>query len=224
MKVRVLDIETTQINPQIKFNIENDQICEIAITQLDTKTGEIIPVYQTLCRGPEPPSPNSWIFKHSNIKLRDIENAQTICSLKKEIQPILDQGFPVTAYNQNYDFPRLEHPKHGFNIPNKFWDPLKILVPITRIPSRFGYKYPTLQEAHNHLFPEEPYTCDHRALDDSTIPAKIILKLIQIKPSLETSTPNWVKASALHPYPLPAKRADKIIRHRGRGGVPARTH
>lgn len=197
MKIRVLDIETTQTDPNIKFNIQNDQICEIAITQLDTTTGNIIPIYETLCRGPQPPNPDSWIFNNSTITPKDIENAPMFHTIKTKLQQILNTNIPITSYNQNYDFPRLEHPKHGLKLKNTYWDPIKILAPITKIQSKHGYKYPTLEQAHRHLYPNEPYACTHRALDDSITTAKIIYKIIQQKPMLDQHTPNWITATHL---------------------------
>ena len=47
------------------------------------------------------------------------------------------------------------------------------------IENEWGYKWPKAQEAWDILFPDEPFTEEHRGLSDAQMEAKIIFELYQ---------------------------------------------
>lgn len=167
MKILVLDIETTGLTP------ECDMICEIGICLLNLKNGNIIPILDQICQEQNKEFDEySWIFQNSDLTIKQVIESPYLIDFKTELQDILNLKHPITAYNQQFDFSFLEH--RGFQIKNKFWDPMFKLKNIMKIPHfYYGYKFPSVQEAWNFFF-KGNYIEKHRALDDAIHEAKII--------------------------------------------------
>ncbi len=185
MDIAVVDIETTSINPRIPFKIENDAICEIGIVKLDLDTGKIEPLLNTVCQEDMCGSPKSWIFHHSNLTHQEVMQAPHINDFKDEIQSIFDQ-YPVTAWNQRFDFPRLEHHSRGLKIINRFWDPMIVLTNFIKIPrrSRSGYKWPSVSDAWKFFNPGKEFFHPHRAVQDATVEAQLMYQAVTKWPEL----------------------------------------
>lgn len=169
MNVAVLDLETTGVNPA------NDFIVEIGIVLLNLETGFMTKIYHALVReeGLSHDQMNAWIFNNSDLEFVDVWVAKDLD--KKAVQHIMDL-YPVTAYNSDFDFAFLE--SRGIKIHNKMKCPMKALTEIIRIPHHhFGYKYPSVTEAHKYFFPNEPYEETHRALQDAFDEARIIRQI-----------------------------------------------
>ena len=168
--VIVLDIETTGLLPEV------DMICEVGLCFLNLESGDIKPIFNTICQEENKRfRHNSWIFRNSDLKYVDVINAPYLEVFREELQGIFNLDYPCTAYNQEFDFGFLEF--RDFRINQKFWDPMLKLTPILKIQNYSyyaRYKWPSVWEAHNYFFPNERYIETHRALDDAIHEAKII--------------------------------------------------
>ncbi|MBA7497209.1 3'-5' exonuclease DinG [subsurface metagenome] len=164
--ISILDIETTGLD------IYFDMICEIGLCSLNLDTGEIEPMFNIICQEENKEfDKNAWIFQNSDLTIYNVRKAPYLEEYRKSLQELLDI-YPCTAYNQEFDFGFLE--SRNFKIHEKFWDAMHKLTPILKIPRYNGYKYPSVQEAYNYLYPKENYVERHRALDDAKHEAKII--------------------------------------------------
>lgn len=179
-KLYITDIETDNLD------FKKGSIVEIGIVQLDLKTKEILPMFSSIVREPKRINKEAWIFKNSDLTYYEVKTASPLFLLKKVIQQIFYLGYN-TGYNYNFDFTYLE--AKGFIIPNRWFDPMKILTPIMQLPHEYyGFKYPKVEEAYQFLFGcfiKEP----HRALQDAIIEAKIIKKILE--KSYECSFERW---------------------------------
>jgi len=179
LDIAVVDIETASINPEIKFNVENDVICEIGIVKLNLDSGKITNLFDQICHEGKCCSSKSWIFKNTSLTHSEMTNSSHLDDFKKEIQSIFDQ-YNVTAWNQEYDFQRLEHPSRGFIIPNKYWDPMIVLTDLIKIPhpSGRGYKWPSVPEGWKYFNPNKRFVHQHRAIQDARDESTIIYQAV----------------------------------------------
>jgi DNA polymerase III epsilon subunit-like protein len=169
----VLDLETTGLN------YEYNMICEIGICFLNLKSGEIDPIFNIICKERDAFDRHAWIFYNSSLKAIDVSNGPYLEEFRTELQEILNLGYPVTAYNQDFDFTFLSY--RNFNIPNRFWDAMLKLTNIMKLyHSYYGYKFPSVQEAWYYFFPDEKKIEPHRALDDAMMEARIIFETNKI--------------------------------------------
>ncbi|MHA1488571.1 MAG: 3'-5' exonuclease [Promethearchaeota archaeon] len=163
----VLDIETTALKPNSGI------ICEVGLCFLNLKTGNVDRIFDTICQEKKHIDPNAWIFKNSDLQYDEVINAPFIDDFKGVLQDLFDLKYPITAFNQKFDFGYLEN--RGFKIHEKFWDPMLKLMNILRIPGYYDrFKWPSVQEAWNFFFSDSDYIEKHRALDDAIHEAKII--------------------------------------------------
>lgn len=163
----VLDIETTALKPHIGI------ICEIGLCFLNLEKGNVDRIFDTTCQEKKYIDPNAWIFNNSDLTFDKVKKAPFLSDFKGVLQDLFDLEYPVTAFNQSFDFGFLE--ARGLEIPNKFWDPMLKLTNILKIPGYYGkYKWPNVQEAWNFFFKDSDYIEKHRALDDAIHEAKII--------------------------------------------------
>ncbi|MGQ4874583.1 MAG: exonuclease domain-containing protein [Promethearchaeia archaeon] len=164
----VLDIETTHTKPILGM------IVEIGLCFLDLNSGKIDPIFNIICQEEDIElDPDAWIFNNSDLNIEEVMQAPYLSEFREELQSIFDLGYPITAFNQKFDFGWLYN--RDFRISNRFWDPMLKLTPIMRIPHDYYiYKYPSVEEAWRYLFPDIEYKEKHRALDDAIHEAKII--------------------------------------------------
>ena len=107
IKIAIVDIETTGLNI-------SDAIVEIGICKLNLKTGDITPLLMKICQEHDKKiDPNAWVFNHSDLKYYDVKKAPDLTTFSEEIQRIFNK-YPMTAYNQNFDFKFLKN--RGFTI------------------------------------------------------------------------------------------------------------
>lgn len=166
-EIIVIDLETTGLSPY------SDAIVEIAACKLNLETGTIEPVFNKLCQEKNKEiERKAWIFTHSDLDYWDVYNAHYLTEYRKEIQHLLNT-YPVTAYNQEFDFGFLE--ERGFKIRKRFWDPMHEFTDLVAIPyNDWEYKWPKVEESWYHFFPNVKYPGRHRALEDSIIEALMI--------------------------------------------------
>lgn len=166
----VLDIETTGLSPIY------DMICEIGIVLFDLDSGYFKPLFnQVVYESDKYFDKDCWIIQNSDLTYKKINHAKELESFRPILQFIFDLNFPITAFNQSFDFGFLE--RRDYKIQNKFWDPMLKLTPIIKLRRYNGdYKWPSVQEAWSFFFPNSKYHENHRALDDAIHEAKIIHK------------------------------------------------
>lgn len=166
-EIMVIDIETTGTDPYF------DSIIEIGACKLNLNTGTIEPLFDVICQEEDKDlHEDAWIFYHSDLKYVDVINSPDLSEYRKELQALFDK-YHVTAYNQDFDFTFLE--MRGFEISNKFWDPLLKFTDLLKIPyNEWEYKWPSIQESWYYFFPGIPLPTLHRALADSIMEALMI--------------------------------------------------
>lgn len=180
-KLLVIDIETTG------FLQQGGSIVEIGIVELDITTGDIIILFDSVCRekiltAKHRQEPFGWIFKNSDLTVEEVRNAPAFETVAQEIQQIIDR-YPlgVTAYNRQFDIDFLK----SRNIQFKKLQPCPMLVAtdVCKLPNKSkykGYKWPKVEEAWQHLFPKRPYIEQHRGADDALHEAQILYRLYQL--------------------------------------------
>lgn len=179
-KILVLDIETTG------FLNQGGSVVEIGIVELNLDNGEVKLIYDSLCRediltAKHRESPFGWIFKNSDLKIEELREAPKFDIVKKEVQSILDK-YPLgcTAFNNQFDFGFLRN--RGVKI-NGLPCPMKLSTDICKLPNRNGYrnyKWPNVEEAFKHFFPDVEYTEKHRGGDDAKHEAMIVYALYKM--------------------------------------------
>ena len=170
--IAVVDIETTG------FSHQKDCIVEIGICELDLDSGKCSELFDELIRESHfsPHHRNAWIFKNSDLRYEDVLDAHPLKAYNKELQRIFNI-YPVTAFNKRFDFDFLIN--RGFKI-KELPCPMIIATNILKLPPRkVGtlYKYPTVEETWNYLFPDKKYIEKHRGYDDAVHEALIIFEL-----------------------------------------------
>lgn len=175
--ILIIDIETTG------FLQEGGSIVEVGMVSLDLNSGGIQTVFDSVCReaildASHREQPFGWIFRNSTLTVEAVREAPDFESLQPEIQSIIDR-YPLgaTAYNRSFDFDFLE--SRGIRFGTKLPCPMKLATPICQLPPvRYGeYKWPKVEEAWAHFFPDEEYVELHRGADDARHEARIVLEL-----------------------------------------------
>lgn len=170
MKIAIVDIETTGFLPK-------GLILEVGIAELDLATGTAVPIYDRLVRenGFSEEHKDSWIFKNSDLKFEDVMQAEPLDT--SAIQNILN-SYPATAFNKRFDFEFMK--SRGLKV-KELDCPMLLAVNVCRLPGKFrGYKWPTVEEAWKHFFPDEPYSEKHRGADDALHEARIVYELYKM--------------------------------------------
>lgn len=173
-RIAVIDIETTG------FDRKNDLIVEVGIVELDPGTGETKILLDSVVKekGFGNEYRDSWVFDNSDLKFGKVMKAVTLKSKSKEIQKLFD-SHPITAFNSAFDLGFLR--ERGFKVQNELPCIMRTCTDIVRIPKPRApgkYKWPKVQEAWDHFFPDTDYVEKHRAADDALHEAGILYKMI----------------------------------------------
>lgn len=174
-KIAVLDIETTG------FLGNGGSIVEVGIVELDLSNGEITKVFDKLLKEERfdethTQPPMGWIFNNSDLTVDDVLNAEPAEDILKEVQEVLN-NYPLgcTAFNKKFDFGFLKD--RGLTI-KELPCPMMLATDVCKLPGRYGkYKWPSVEEAYAHFFPDDEYIEAHRGADDAVHEAKIVHKL-----------------------------------------------
>ena len=177
-KILIIDIETTG------FLKQGGKIVEIGIIELDIKNGDSRIIFDEICH--ERPITKehvdkSWIVQNGYMTTEEIQHSKQLSEFATEIQGIINlYSNGSTAYNNVFDFGFLED--RGFHFPKKLPCPMILSTNICKIPKSkgMGYKWPKVEEAYKHFFPESDYTELHRGADDAIHEAEIVFKLIEM--------------------------------------------
>jgi DNA polymerase-3 subunit epsilon len=190
MKIAIIDIETTG------FVAATDAILEIGIVLVDTDTKEIKKIFDHVVYDENFDKKihgKSWIFENSNLKLKDVLNAEPLENYREDLQGIFNK-YHVTAFNKSFDLRFLR--SRGFRLTD--------ITCIMKSCKSYGIvlyesgtvKSPSVEEAYASLFPDEHYVEEHRGGDDAMHEAKILLKLCDIKAGLTTVKPIVISEEA----------------------------
>lgn len=176
-KILVIDIETTG------FQNQGGAIVEVGAVSLSLGTGEVTTVFDSVCRkdilsGRHREEPMGWIFKNSSLTVEEAREAPLLPDLLPEIQSIINNHpLGATAYNRSFDFNFLQ--SRGVTFPKALPCPMKLATPVCKLmPMKYGtYKWPSVEEAWKHFFPDQPYEELHRGADDARHEALIVWEL-----------------------------------------------
>jgi len=172
-KVGIVDIETTGINPDLHL------IVEVGIVELNLKSGETEVIIESLVKEPTfgVKYKNAWIFKNSNMKFEEIDNAPSLSSIKSELQNI-SENYYLTAFNKSFDFGFLQ--SRNIYVKHELPDIMEVARDVCKIPRVTGnYKYPNVKEAWDYFFPTINYKEKHRAIDDAIHEAQILFEMFK---------------------------------------------
>ena len=119
----------------------------------------------------------------ATLTVEEIRSSPDFRKIKDEIQRIID-AYPngVTAYNRIFDTTFLEY--YGINFPKLLPCPMILSTNIVKAPHKnprySGYKWPSVEEAWAHFFPDIEYDEKHRGADDAFHEAQIIYALYKM--------------------------------------------
>jgi len=169
VKIAIIDLETTGFLDKGGF------IVEVGIASLDTDTGDVSPAFDSVCReeGMTAKDREAWIFTNSTLTVEAVRNAPLFPTIKDEIDRIIHAHDGATAFNKAFDFNFLRW--RDLTVRNEIECPMLLATNVCRLPGFYGkYKWPKVEEAWKHFFPNEPYTEAHRGLDDAMHEARIV--------------------------------------------------
>jgi DNA polymerase-3 subunit epsilon len=173
--VGIVDIETTN------FLNRGGKIVEVGIAGLDLGTGQVRPLFHSLVREPglTGHDRDAWIFQNSDLTPDEVRDAPGLESIRLRLQAVLYSTQANTAFNKKFDFDFLR--SRGFDVGPEWPCPMHVATPIVRAPhkvkGRRGWKWPSVEEAWAHFFPDHPYVEAHRGLDDALHEAQIVYEL-----------------------------------------------
>lgn len=175
-KILIIDIETTG------FLKNGGSIVEIGAVELDLDTSEITEVFNSLCREKILNSKHrdAWIFSNSDLTVEMVRDAPEFEDVAIKFQELIN-SYPLglTSYNRIFDVTFLHD--RGFTFPKLLPCPMLLSTDICEIPSPYGgNKWPKVEEAFNHFFPDFPYIEKHRAAHDALHEAMIVFKLFKM--------------------------------------------
>lgn len=172
-KILIIDIETTN------FLQKGGKIVEIGIVELDLSNGETRIIFDEVCHEKgitKEEVESSWIVNNSDLTVEAIRYSKNLDYYRTEIQHLLNKyKAGATAFNNVFDFGFLED--RGFKFSKKLDCPMKLSTNICKLPGKYGFKYPNVQEAYNFFFGKTDYIEKHRGADDALHEAKIVYEL-----------------------------------------------
>lgn len=183
MLIYVIDTETTGLS-----GYPDDLVIEIGIAAVDTCLCTVEPAFESLVgydtESWDDSKKESWIFSHSSLRLKDIENGPKLKDVVNQVRYIL-AGQNVTSYNIPFDFRKFLDRKpwelkkfHCVKMP----DIMEAAADYFKEPSPFGgYRWPRLERAYRVLCKDDPAGIDnkqeHRALSDAIAAGYVLLAL-----------------------------------------------
>ncbi len=148
-QVCIVDIETSG------FLDEGGAIVEIGMCLVNVSTGEISPLFQSICKELSKTIPcDAWIFQNSDLDYDLVLEAPLFQMLVPTIQHFLLK-YTATAFNQEFEFGFLEN--RGIFIPYRTFDPMIELTSIMMLPPvrpDTQYKWPKQKKLISFSFPK----------------------------------------------------------------------
>lgn len=175
--IAIVDIETSG------FQNQGGLIVEIGIVGLNLETGEVTDEFDAIVKEDSfgekhSKDPYGWVFQNSDLTYNDVLQSNNLTSMLSEIQEIFNKySLGATAFNKQFDFGFLK--SRGLQIKEL---PCIMLsaTPVINLPPNPGFKdakWPKVEEAWEHFFPNIKYEEAHRALDDAKHEALIAYEL-----------------------------------------------
>ena len=175
-KILIIDIETTGC-----LN-DGGSIVEIGAVELDLDSGTITEVFNSLCREKilTAKHRDAWIFSNSDLTPEQVRDAPAFEEVAREFQKLVDKYTGgLTAFNRAFDIPYLQD--RGIKFFKLLACPMLLSVDICKIPGNFNkYKWPKVEEAFKHFYPDIEYQEKHRGADDARHEAMIVWALFQL--------------------------------------------
>lgn len=178
-KILIVDIETTG------FLYNGGKIVEVGIVELNLDTFSKVVLYDKVVQEAgmtQKSIEDAWIFKNSDLTVEEVLAAPLLDGEIEEIQDIVD-AYPngITAFNRDFDIKFLSD--RGVVFPKLLPCPILLSTPICKLPNQYrsgGYKWPKVEEAYRHFFPDAKYVEKHRGADDAIHEAGIVLVLFRL--------------------------------------------
>lgn len=182
-KILIIDIETTGFHPKDCI------ILEVGLVELDLVTGKRKIIFDSTCHNKRnfltrDYIEDSWVVKKGYMTVEEIRRSPDFETIKDEIQAIVNK-YPngATAYNRIFDMTFLEY--YGITFPKLLPCPMLLSTNIVKAPHKNprhgGYKWPSVEEAWRHFFPDIEYDEIHRGADDAYHEASIVYELYKLK-------------------------------------------
>jgi len=179
-EIAIVDIETSG------FQNQGGLIIEVGIVGLNLETGNITNEFNEIVKENgfgerHAKAPYGWVFGNSDLKYEEVLLATDLINTLPKIQTIFDKySLGATAFNKQFDFGFLK--SRGLRIKEL---PCIMLsaAPVVDLPPNPGYsdaKWPKVEEAWEHFFPNTSYKEAHRALDDARHEALIAYELYKL--------------------------------------------
>ena len=178
MKVLVIDIETTG------FLKEGGRIVEIGVVELCLETGDKKVLLNSIINPElsEAELEKTWIVENKYMTVEEILNGVNfLYDVKDELQLILNNYPGATAFNKSFDFDFLRI--YGIRFHTELKCPMIVSTDICKIPKTGkaayypGWKWPKVEEAYKHFYPDSNYVEIHRGADDAFHEADIVFAL-----------------------------------------------
>ena len=177
MKILIIDIETTG------FLNQGGKIVEVGMVELNLENGETKVVFDKVTHEKgitRPEVENSWIISNSDLTVEDVRTSKRLDFLLPEIQDIINR-YPLgaTAFNRSFDFEFLV--SRGIRFSKMLPCPMLESTDICKLPGKYGkFKWPKVEEAYDHFFPNNSYAEKHRGADDAIHEAEIVYELYKL--------------------------------------------
>lgn len=128
----------------------------------------------------------TWIVENGYMTVEEILGGVDFSEIKDELQGVIDScENGITAFNRIFDVDFLK--SYGISFPKLLPCPMLLSTNICKLPKfkKFhntypGYKWPKVEEAYKHFFPDSNYVELHRGADDAFHEADIVLELYKI--------------------------------------------
>ena len=174
MEILIIDIETTG------FLNQGGKIVEVGIVELNLSNGNKKILYDKVTHEKgitRSEVENAWIISNSDLTVEDVRTSKRLDFLLPEIQLIIDKyPFGATAFNRSFDFEFLI--SRGIRFPKMLPCPMLLSTDVCKLPGNYGkYKWPKVEEAYDHFFPDNSYVEKHRGADDAFHEADIVYEL-----------------------------------------------
>ena len=137
--------------------------------------------------------PNNYVIPDESIKIHNITNEEATkngYSLKNVIQSFIkdcDKVNYLVAHNASFDINVIlaacyKTKSNTIFLKNKkIICTMKTTTDLCKLPGKYGYKYPKLEELFMYLFKNKPTTTLHNSLEDSKVTLKCYKELLRLK-------------------------------------------
>ena len=181
--IYVIDTETTGL-----IGFPGDLVLEIGIAEVDTDKMTVRPFYSSVVGYDTEDWPeskkDSWIFRHSTLKLKDVTDAPRLKAVAEDVRNLL-AGKNVSSYNMVFDFKKFldRYPWFLKKMGCVYMqDIMEAAANHFKEPSPFGgYRWPRLERSYRVLCKDDPAGISksdlHRALNDAIVAGYVLLAL-----------------------------------------------